>query len=189
MLRKRATNCAKSPLIGRFRSALLMQAGIIRFHSQAPRPKGCPDASERPAGHEDQCACKLWSAFMPGIIQVVSNEWWRSAYDSQHNAMTVTAMDANKFTPAEDTPDAVVDAFEALLESQGHSSIDLLSYAGALIARLRYFNREANQSTKVHRSLTADARSAMDQTHLGLQNLLYERRHLEREIRKCLEFE
>lgn len=28
----------------------------------------------------------------------------------------------------------------------------------------------------------------MDQTHLGLQNLLYEKRHLEREIEKCRQF-
>ncbi|KAF8450732.1 THO complex, subunit 5 [Boletus edulis BED1] len=28
----------------------------------------------------------------------------------------------------------------------------------------------------------------MDQTHLGLQNLLYEKRHLEREIDKCRQF-
>ncbi|TFY66949.1 hypothetical protein EVG20_g4148 [Dentipellis fragilis] len=28
----------------------------------------------------------------------------------------------------------------------------------------------------------------MDQSHLGLQNLLYEKRHLEREIEKCRQF-
>jgi THO complex subunit 5 len=28
----------------------------------------------------------------------------------------------------------------------------------------------------------------MDQTHLRLQNLLYEKRHLEREIEKCRQF-
>ncbi|KAI6119331.1 Fms-interacting protein-domain-containing protein [Pisolithus croceorrhizus] len=35
---------------------------------------------------------------------------------------------------------------------------------------------------------TTEARQDMDQTHLGLQNLLYEKRHLEREIEKCHQF-
>jgi len=96
---------------------------------------------------------------------------------------------STQFAPVEDTPTAVVDAFEALLEADDCDSPALSAYAGSLVARLRHLNREGNMSTQAHRQFTADARSAMDQTHLGLQNLLYERRHLEREIQKCRQFE
>lgn len=60
--------------------------------------------------------------------------------------------------------------------------------ANTLIARLRALNRDANAAVKAHKQITADARSEMDHTHLGLQNLLYEKRHLEREIDKCRQF-
>ncbi|TFY78845.1 hypothetical protein EWM64_g5166 [Hericium alpestre] len=49
-------------------------------------------------------------------------------------------------------------------------------------------NRAANAATRAHKQATAEARHEMDQTHLGLQNLLYEKRHLEREIDKCRQF-
>ena len=60
--------------------------------------------------------------------------------------------------------------------------------AGALVARLKALNRNANAATRIHKQATAEARQEMDQTHLGLQNLLYEKRHLEREIEKCRQF-
>ena len=60
--------------------------------------------------------------------------------------------------------------------------------AAALFARLKALNRSANGETRVHRQATSDARTEMDHTHLGLQNLLYEKRHLEREIEKCRQF-
>ncbi|KAI0832461.1 Fms-interacting protein-domain-containing protein, partial [Trametes gibbosa] len=60
--------------------------------------------------------------------------------------------------------------------------------AGALFARLKALNRDANHATRAHKQATADARHDMDQTYLGLQNLLYEKRHLEREIDKCRQF-
>ncbi|KAI0036836.1 Fms-interacting protein-domain-containing protein [Vararia minispora EC-137] len=60
--------------------------------------------------------------------------------------------------------------------------------AGALFARLKALNRAANAASRAHKHATADARHEMDQTHLGLQNLLYEKRHLEREIDKCRQF-
>jgi len=58
----------------------------------------------------------------------------------------------------------------------------------ALFARLKALNRTANAATRSHKQATADARQQMDQSHLGLQNLLYEKRHLEREIDKCRQF-
>ncbi|EGO01903.1 hypothetical protein SERLA73DRAFT_132548 [Serpula lacrymans var. lacrymans S7.3] len=60
--------------------------------------------------------------------------------------------------------------------------------ASALVARLKALNRNANAATRAHKQATAEARHEMDQTHLGLQNLLYEKRHLEREIDKCRQF-
>lgn len=60
--------------------------------------------------------------------------------------------------------------------------------AGALFARLKALNRDANSAARAHKQITADARHDMDQTHLRLQNLLYEKRHLEREIDKCRQF-
>ncbi|KAI0320826.1 Fms-interacting protein-domain-containing protein [Amylostereum chailletii] len=65
---------------------------------------------------------------------------------------------------------------------------DVSIRAGALFARLKALNRAANAATRAHKQATADARHEMDQTHLGLQNLLYEKRHLEREIDKCRQF-
>jgi THO complex subunit 5 len=60
--------------------------------------------------------------------------------------------------------------------------------ANALVARLKALNRNANATTRACKQATAEARHDMDQTHLGLQNLLYEKRHLEREIDKCRQF-
>ncbi|KAG1783314.1 Fms-interacting protein-domain-containing protein [Suillus placidus] len=60
--------------------------------------------------------------------------------------------------------------------------------ANALVARLKALNRNANAATRASKQATTEARHDMDQTHLGLQNLLYEKRHLEREIDKCRQF-
>jgi hypothetical protein len=60
--------------------------------------------------------------------------------------------------------------------------------AMALFGQLKAHNRAANAQTRSHKQATADARAQMDQAHLALQNLLYEKRHLEREIEKCRQF-
>jgi len=60
--------------------------------------------------------------------------------------------------------------------------------AAALISRLKTLNRSANLATRTRKDATAVARQEMDQSYLGLQNLLYEKRHLEREIEKCRQF-
>lgn len=60
--------------------------------------------------------------------------------------------------------------------------------AAALFAQLKAANRAANTATRQAKDATAAARQEMDQSHLGLQNLLYEKRHLEREIEKCRQF-
>ncbi|THH14685.1 hypothetical protein EW146_g5676 [Bondarzewia mesenterica] len=88
------------------------------------------------------------------------------------------------------SPDAVLDSLRDLVSpnllDKDPSTVHIRS--GALFARLKALNRLANAATKTHKQSTADARHEMDQTHLELQNLLYEKRHLEREIDKCRQF-
>jgi hypothetical protein len=86
-----------------------------------------------------------------------------------------------------DTVEAVVAVLEAVLRAEREDLLDASVYA--ILARLRRFNRDAHARVNEQRQSTMDARNAIDQTHLGLQNLLYERRHLEREIQKCREFQ
>lgn len=87
--------------------------------------------------------------------------------------------------------DEVIDALRQLATATASPNDDPASVhirAGALFARLKALNRDANASARAHKQITADARHDMDQTHLRLQNLLYEKRHLEREIEKCRQF-
>ncbi|KAH9966121.1 Fms-interacting protein-domain-containing protein [Russula dissimulans] len=87
--------------------------------------------------------------------------------------------------------DEVIDALRQLATTASSPNDDPASVhirAGALFARLKALNRDANASARAHKQITADARHDMDQTHLRLQNLLYEKRHLEREIEKCRQF-
>lgn len=87
-------------------------------------------------------------------------------------------------------PDAVIEHLQELVSSNYLDTDTAAMHirASALIARLKALNRNANAATRVHKQATAEARQEMDQTHLGLQNLLYEKRHLEREIEKCRQF-
>ncbi|KAH9006996.1 Fms-interacting protein-domain-containing protein [Lactarius hatsudake] len=87
-------------------------------------------------------------------------------------------------------PDPVIDALRQLVNdpSPNDDPPTVHIRAGALFARLKALNREANAAARAHKQVTADARHDMDQTHLRLQNLLYEKRHLEREIDKCRQF-
>ncbi len=88
------------------------------------------------------------------------------------------------------SPDPVIDALRQLANnsSPNDDPSTLHIRAGALFARLKALNRGANAAARAHKQITADARHDMDQTHLRLQNLLYEKRHLEREIEKCRQF-
>ncbi|TFY54067.1 hypothetical protein EVJ58_g9077 [Rhodofomes roseus] len=87
-------------------------------------------------------------------------------------------------------PDPVVDSLRGLVDPAqlAHDPGAVHIRAGALFARLKALNRAANGATRVQKQTTADARQQMDHTYLGLQNLLYEKRHLEREIEKCRQF-
>lgn len=77
----------------------------------------------------------------------------------------------------------------AVVDTGPHDGRNAKLAAGPLIARLKAANRAANEATRIAKQRTQDARQAMDNTHLGLQNLLYEKRHLESEIDKCRQFE
>lgn len=92
--------------------------------------------------------------------------------------------------PSMQSPDPVIDALRQLANdpSPNDDPPTVHIRAGALFARLKALNREANAAARAHKQVTADARHDMDQTHLRLQNLLYEKRHLEREIEKCRQF-
>lgn len=95
--------------------------------------------------------------------------------------------DARAFPPS---PDAVVQSLTELASSAYLSHDPNLVHirAGALFARLKALNRAANVATRTRKQTTTEMRHDMDQTYLSLQNLLYEKRHLEREIEKCRQF-
>ncbi|KAJ3566310.1 hypothetical protein NP233_g7084 [Leucocoprinus birnbaumii] len=88
------------------------------------------------------------------------------------------------------SPDDVIDKLRELVDPdfKDYDSAALSIRAMALIGRLKFLNRAANNATRAHKDVTAEARHDMDQSHLQLQNLLYEKRHLEREIEKCRQF-
>lgn len=67
--------------------------------------------------------------------------------------------------------------------------IEELCVHGTLqFVNLRKLNRMAHFRCKKSRDKTNQAKKAIDQQHLRLQNLLYEVMHLQKEITKCLEF-
>ncbi|KAF9568885.1 hypothetical protein CPC08DRAFT_739343 [Agrocybe pediades] len=99
------------------------------------------------------------------------------------------------FTPPTDnglppSPDDVLDKLRDL-SSPAFLQQDTAAMhirAMALVGRLKTLNRAAHNATRLKKEETAAARQEMDQSDLNLQNLLYEKRHLEREIEKCRQF-
>ncbi|KAI9629475.1 hypothetical protein KEM48_012944 [Puccinia striiformis f. sp. tritici PST-130] len=69
------------------------------------------------------------------------------------------------------------EGLEGNLFNEPESDQNLILLAAPLFARLKFINRNSSSMNQV------------DQIHLDLQNLVYERRHLEKEIKKCQEFE
>ena len=88
------------------------------------------------------------------------------------------------------SPDVVLDGLRDLVAttSPDNDATAVLAQAGVLFTRLRLLNRSANATTRARKQATTEVRHEMDQTYLDLQNLLYEKRHLEREIEKCRQF-
>ncbi|CAE6523114.1 unnamed protein product [Rhizoctonia solani] len=60
--------------------------------------------------------------------------------------------------------------------------------SGSITAQLREHSRQLTNIVREAKQRSSEDRLMKDQAHLGLQNLLYERRHLEREIEKCRQF-
>lgn len=90
-----------------------------------------------------------------------------------------------------DDTDGVIQHLHGLTDPSTTANYDpqvVQTRAMALFGQLKAHNRAANGQTRSHKQATADARTQMDQAHLALQNLLYEKRHLEREIEKCRQF-
>ena len=90
--------------------------------------------------------------------------------------------------PADDLIDSLKELVSEPTATTEPVAYSVHTRAGNLFARLRAHNRILNGATRAHKQETADTRHEMDQTYLLLQNLLYERRHLEREIEKCRQF-
>ena len=57
-----------------------------------------------------------------------------------------------------------------------------------LFVRSKHIMRRVNDVVKAHKDATIHARAEMDAVLLVLQNLLYEKRHVEREITRCQDF-
>ncbi|KAK4050168.1 hypothetical protein OIV83_003739 [Microbotryomycetes sp. JL201] len=65
----------------------------------------------------------------------------------------------------------------------------IVTAAAPLFAALNRVNRDVQAGARTFKQQTFDARIVAEQSHLRLQNLLFEQNHLEREIRKCQEYE
>jgi len=66
---------------------------------------------------------------------------------------------------------------------------NFISSAASVFAMLKSAHRLKSFKVRDQKSTAMEARQRVDRAHLGLQNLLYERAHLEREIRTCLEYQ
>ncbi|KAM0788125.1 hypothetical protein ACM66B_001290 [Microbotryomycetes sp. NB124-2] len=65
----------------------------------------------------------------------------------------------------------------------------IVTAAAPWFAALNSVNRDVQAGARAFKQHTHDARILAEQAHLRLQNLLFEQNHLEREIRKCQEYE
>jgi len=90
-------------------------------------------------------------------------------------------------------PDAepVINALRDLVAPNSPFSLESeegQAYANAMLAKLKSLNRQAHATVRQYKQQTADVRASMDESLLKLQNLLYEKRHLEMEIEKCRQY-
>jgi Fms-interacting protein/Thoc5 len=74
------------------------------------------------------------------------------------------------------------------LGAQGVSP-SLASQGYPVLAVLKSLNRAFYTSAKESKQIPLEKRAEMDRAFLQLQNMGYERNHLEREIRRCKEYE
>ncbi|RUS35304.1 hypothetical protein BC938DRAFT_472862 [Jimgerdemannia flammicorona] len=83
-----------------------------------------------------------------------------------------------------------------LMQAKAESPADLqrtipglVTQSNQLFVALKARNRQTYNHTRATKQATTDAKLQMDRQQLGLQNFHYERRHLEKEIQKCEEFD
>lgn len=90
-------------------------------------------------------------------------------------------------SPSLDSVEPILDTLREV-SAGSTSTATSKSPPGALFARLKAVNRSSNAAIAKRRETTAEARNKINDTNLGLQNLMYERRYLEKEIEKCRSF-
>ncbi|KAG9012639.1 hypothetical protein FRB94_005249 [Tulasnella sp. JGI-2019a] len=90
--------------------------------------------------------------------------------------------------PSLESVEPILDTLRDLSIASGPSSSAGNAPSAPLFARLKAVNRSSNAATASRREITAEARTKINETNLGLQNLMYERRYLEKEIEKCRSF-
>ena len=112
----------------------------------------------------------------------------REVDSDMDNSLPIALSDET--SPPPPPPDLIFDQLNALVSPENHDlSITAVQVrASSLFARLKAVNRDVNASVRDRKQVTSNARLEMDHMHLGLQNLQYEKRHLEREIEKCRQF-
>jgi len=93
-------------------------------------------------------------------------------------------------TPQPPSPDRIIDNLKDLINANDdEKDATLLQIrASSLFSQLKALNRAATVATRQSKDTTAASRQEMDQSNLGLQNLQFEKRHLQKEIEKCLQF-
>jgi THO complex subunit 5 len=85
--------------------------------------------------------------------------------------------------------DALLQELDSLVSPTSSLPHDVVrSSSGSITAQLRDHSRQLTAIVRDAKQHSSEIRLSKDQAQLGLQNLLYERRHLEREIDKCRQF-
>ncbi|KAG8692010.1 hypothetical protein FRC11_012356 [Ceratobasidium sp. 423] len=85
--------------------------------------------------------------------------------------------------------DELLQELDTLVAPSSSLTHDVIRNAsGSITAQLRDHSRQLTNIVREAKLRSSEDRLMKDQAHLGLQNLLYERRHLEREIEKCRQF-
>lgn len=85
--------------------------------------------------------------------------------------------------------DALLEELESLVSPSSSLPHDVIrSSSGSITAQLRDHSRQLTSIVRDAKQHSSEVRLLKDHSHLSLQNLLYERRHLEREIEKCRQF-
>ncbi|KAG9101585.1 hypothetical protein FS749_005465 [Ceratobasidium sp. UAMH 11750] len=85
--------------------------------------------------------------------------------------------------------DTLLEELDSLVSPTSSLPHDVVrSSAGSITAQLRDHSRQLTTIVRDAKQHSSEIRLSKDQAQLGLQNLLYERRHLEREIEKCRQF-